>query len=284
MFVNLNELHYKIRKYKIFTDFIKDVILIKTIINNLNINYIKKGTGRTTLILPGWGTTIDTYMPIINSISNYSTIYCLDMPGFGNSDEFTSPWNVDNYVDFIIDFINNQNIKELDLIGHSNGGRIIIKLMNKKNLNFKVNKIILIGSAGIVHKKTLLQKTKIGICKFGKKVLESKPFKAVFPNLISKLKNHIGSEDYKNASPIMKQTLVQLVNEDLQELLPNINVPTLLIWGCNDTATPISDGEIMEKLIPDAGLIKVENFSHYVFLERPAYVNKIISTFLNGGN
>ena len=82
----------------------------------------------------------------------------------------------------------------------------------------------------------------------------------------------------------MKQTLVQLIEQDLREFLPNINVPTLLIWGANDTATPISDGELMEKLIPDAGLIKVENCSHYVFLERPAYVNKIISTFLNGGN
>jgi len=260
------------------------VILIKTVINNLNINYIKKGTGRTALVLPGWGTTIDTYMPLINSMSNYSSVYCMDMPGFGNSSELTSAWNVDDYVEFIINFIKNQNIQELDLIGHSNGGRIIIKLMNKKNLNFKVNKIILIGSAGIVHKKTLFQKAKIGICKFGKKVLESKPFKALFPNLISKLKNHIGSEDYKNASPIMKQTLVQLVNEDLQELLPNINVPTLLIWGTNDTATPICDAEIMEKLIPDSGLVKIENCTHYVFLERTDYVNKIICTFLTGGN
>lgn len=260
------------------------MILIKTVINNLNINYIKKGTGRTALILPGWGTTIDTYMPLINSMSNYSNVYCIDMPGFGNSDKLTTPWNIDNYVKFIIDFITNQNIQELDLIGHSNGGRIIIKLMNQKSLNFKVNKIILIGSAGIVHKKTLIQKTKIKICKLGKKILESKPFKFIFPNIISSLKNRIGSEDYKNANPIMKQTLVQLVNEDLRELLPNINVPTLLLWGTNDTATPVSDAEIMEKLIPDSGLVKIENCTHYVFLEQTEYVNRIISTFLTGGN
>ena len=257
---------------------------IKTIINNLNINYIKKGNGKAVLILPGWGTTVNTYMPMINSISTYSTIYCLDMPGFGESEEPNTSWNLDNYVTFVVNFIKNQNIKEVDLIGHSNGGRIIIKLMSQKNLNFKVNKIILIGSAGIVHKKTLSQKSKIKISKFCKKILELKPIKAICSNFISKLKNSFGSEDYRNASPVMKKTLVQLIDEDLRELLPNINVPTLLIWGENDTATPICDGEIMEKLIPDAGLIKVENCSHYVFLERPAYVNKIISTFLNGGN
>lgn len=260
------------------------MISIKTIINNLNINYLKKGNGKAVLILPGWGTTVNTYMPLINSISTYSTVYCLDMPGFGESGEPNTSWNLDDYVTFVIDFIKSQNIKELDLIGHSNGGRIIIKLMNQKDLNFKVNKIILIGSAGIVHEKSLSQKIKIKVSKFCKKILEFKFIKAAFPNLILKLKNNFGSEDYRNSSPVMKQTLVQLIDNDLRECLPNINVPTLLIWGVNDTATPISDGELMKKLIPDSGLIKVENCSHYVFLERPVYVNKVISTFLSGGN
>ena len=262
----------------------KKVITIKTTINDLTINYIKKGTGKAVLILPGWGTTINTYMPIINSLSTYHTVYCLDMPGFGESEEPNTSWNLDDYVTFVIDFIKSQNINELSLIGHSNGGRIIIKLMNEKNLSFKVNKIILIGSAGIVHEKTLYQNSKVKLAKIGKNILELKPIKKIFPNLITKLKNNFGSEDYKNASPIMKGTLVQLINYDLREFLSNINVPTLLIWGSNDTATPISDGELMEKLIPDAGLIRVENCSHYVFLEQPGYVNKIINTFLNGGN
>ena len=260
------------------------MITIKTTINDLTINYIKKGNGKAVLILPGWGTNINTYMPIINSLSTYHTVYCLDMPGFGESEEPNTSWNLDDYVTFVIDFIKSQNINELSLIGHSNGGRIIIKLMNEKNLSFKVNKIILIGSAGIVHEKTLYQNSKVKLAKIGKTFLELKPIKKVFPNLITKLKNNFGSEDYKNASPIMKETLVQLINYDLREFLPNINVPTLLIWGSNDTATPISDGELMEKLIPDAGLIRVENCSHYVFLEQPGYVNKIINTFLNGGN
>ena len=253
---------------------------IKTKINNLEINYIKKGSGKNVLILPGWGTTIDTYITLIQSISTYACIYCLDMPGFGKSQEPQKSWNIDDYVSFIINFIENQNIKNLDLIGHSNGGRIIIKLMNEK-LNFKVNKIVLIGSAGIVHKKTLFQKIKIKTFKICKKILEFKPINSVFPNLLENLKNHFGSTDYKNATPIMKETLVKLVNEDLKALLPNISAPTLLIWGEADTSTPICDAEIMEKLIPDAGLVRVKNCSHYVFLEQPAYVNKIIYTFLS---
>ena len=81
----------------------------------------------------------------------------------------------------------------------------------------------------------------------------------------------------------MKQSMVKLINEDLREELPNIKVPTLLLWGEKDTATPIEDAILMEKLIPNAGLVKFENCSHYVFLERVEQVNKIINTFLNGG-
>ena len=154
----------------------------------------------------------------------------------------------------------------------------------KKNLNIKVKNIILIGSAGIVKPLSFYQKNKVRFLKSCKKIIEIKPIKSAFPNLLNKLKNKYGSEDYKNASPIMKQSMVNLINIDLRECLANIKRPTLLIWGVNDTATPISDGELMQKLIPDSGLIRVENCTHYVFLEQPAYVNAVIKNFLTRGD
>lgn len=254
------------------------MIQIKTVINKLNINYIKQGEGKTVLILPGWGTTIATYTPLVNSISTYANVYCLDMPGFGESDEPEQSWNVDDFVDFIIEFIKEQKIKELDLIGHSNGGRIIIKLMNRKDLDFKVDKIILMGSAGIVNKKSFSQRVRIRTYKICKKLFKISLVQKAFPNLLNKF----GSDDYRNSSPVMRQTMVKLVNEDLREYLPNIKNPTLLIWGTNDTATPISDAELMEKLIPDSGLVKIDGCTHYAFLENPYYVNTVIKTFFEG--
>lgn len=259
------------------------MILIKTTINDIEVNYIKKGEGKKVLIIPGWGTTINTYMTLINSISTYREVYCLDMPGFGESKEPKSSWNLDDYINFIIDFIKDQKIQELDLIGHSNGGRIIIKMIGNKKVDFKVNKIILIGSAGIVHKPKTSQKLKVKFFKLGKKILGLKPVKKLFPDLLTKFKNSFGSEDYRNASAIMKESMVKLIHEDVRECLPQIKVPVLLLWGENDTATPIEDGELMEKMIPDAGLVKVAGCSHYVFLEQPAYINNIIKTFLTGG-
>ena len=259
------------------------MIKIEKNICNLKVNYIKKGSGKNVLIIPGWGTTINVYNTLISSISEYANVYCLDMPGFGNTSEPSTPWGLNEYVDFIIKFIESEKIDKLDVIGHSNGGRIIIRMMNKANLNFKVEKIILIGSAGIVHKKTFKQKVQIRTFKIGKKVLNLKLVKKVFPNSLENFKKKFGSDDYKNASPIMRSSMVKLINEDLKEELPNIKVPTLLLWGKMDDATPLEDGKIMESLIPDAGLVSFDGCSHDVFLERVAHVNAVIKNFLTGG-
>ena len=56
------------------------------------------------------------------------------------------------------------------------------------------------------------------------------------------------------ASPVMRQSMVKVVNQDLQEYLPRIQAETLLVWGDQDQDTPLSDGELMERLIPGSGL------------------------------
>ena len=69
------------------------------------------------------------------------------------------------------------------------------------------------------------------------------------------------------------------VNEDLKHVMPKIKAPTLLVWGVEDTATPLSDAKIMEKLIPDAGLVAFDNCGHYSFLDNPIGFKAVIKSF-----
>lgn len=168
------------------------------------------------------------------------------------------------------------NINEVSLLGHSFGGRVIIKLCSRKNLKFKINKLVLIDIAGIKHtpKKTFRQR----IYKITFPII-----KKISPNLLNKIKTKVGSADYRSASPMMRDILVKVVNEDLKGLIPNIKSPTLLIWGENDTATPYSDAEYMKENIKDAGIVKIENAGHFSFLENPYLVNKVLESFLKKG-
>ena len=90
-----------------------------------------------------------------------------------------------------------------------------------------------------------------------------------------------GSSDYNNASPMMRAILSKVVNEDLKEKMPLIKAPTLLIWGENDTATPLRDAKIMEKLIPNAGLVSFPGCGHYSFLDNPFQFAAVLRSFLN---
>lgn len=250
-------------------------------INNIEINYIKEGNSdKSILLLHGWGANIDLFQGIINHLSSTYTVYALDMPGFGKTGEPKTAWCVDDYVDFVIKFIEKMKIEKLSLLGHSFGGRVIIKLANREKLNFEIDKIVLVDSAGILpksNKKTMKNR----VYKTLKVIVGNNITKKLFPNALENLKKKFGSADYRNASPIMRDVLVRVVNEDLEPLLSNIKQSTLLIWGTNDTATPISDAKIMEKLIPDAGIVEVKGAGHYSFLEQPQFVNIVLDSFLN---
>jgi pimeloyl-ACP methyl ester carboxylesterase len=97
---------------------------------------------------------------------------------------------------------------------------------------------------------------------------------------IEKMRGKRGSSDYNSASNMMRAILSKVVNEDLKHCMPKIKAPTLLIWGENDTATPLRDAKIMEKLIPDAGLVTVAGAGHFSFLENTPLFLRVAESFL----
>ena len=249
-------------------------------INGININYEEKGEGELIVLLHGWGSNIKLFANLIDLLSKKYKVVAMDMPGFGESQEPPSAWCVDDYADFVIEFLKAYNTDKVMLLGHSFGGRVIIKLNSRENLPFEITKVILVDSAGILPPKSNKKSFRTRRYKFCRSILSTKLMQKIAPQALEKLRVKYGSADYVAASPLMRQVLVKTVNEDLEPLLSNIKCPTLLVWGVNDTATPLSDGEKMEKLIPDAGLVKLENAGHYSFLEQQYTFNRVMCSFM----
>lgn len=253
--------------------------MIKTV-NGIKINYEEKGEGDLIVLLHGWGSNIKLFANLIELLAKKYKVVAMDMPGFGESAEPPSAWCVDDYVDFVLDFLKDYDTDKVMLLGHSFGGRVIIKLNSRENLPFSITKVILVDSAGIMPPKSNKKSFRTYYYKVGKAILSTGIVQKIAPDALENFRKKMGSADYAAASPLMRQVLVKVVNEDLEYLLPNIKCPTLLVWGVNDTATPISDGEKMEKLIPDAGLVKLENAGHYSFLEQQFTFNRVMSSFM----
>lgn len=256
-----------------------DSTLIKTV-NGLKINYEEKGEGDLIVLLHGWGSNITLFANLIDLLSKKYKVVAMDMPGFGKSEEPKEPWDVSAYVQFVIDFLKDYDTKEVMLLGHSFGGRVIIKMHSLPELPFKVTKVMLVDSAGIMPPKSNKKSFRTYYYKVGKAILSTGIVQKLAPDALENFRKKMGSADYAAASPMMRQVMVKVVNEDLEPYLPNIKCPTLLVWGVNDTATPLSDGEKMEKLIPDAGLVKLENAGHYSFLEQQFTFNRVMCSFM----
>ena len=246
-------------------------------INDWNINYEIMGQGKPVILLHGWLATLETMKPIANNLCQSFKVYLVDVVGFGKSDLPEHPLKSDDFGDFLKDFIEKLEIKDPILIGHSNGGRMIINAVGRGIVSPK--KVVLIDSAGIKPKRSMTYYLKVGFYKTGKFILNLLPNTKGIKNIKEKLRNNVGSSDYRASANVLKETMKIILNEDLSHLLPKISVPTLLFWGSLDTATPISDGRKMEKLIPDCGLIEYAGSSHFSYLENINNVNSVLNEF-----
>lgn len=247
------------------------------IINNLLVNYYyflpdKKSPNKTLVFLHGWGVDSKYWFKILPELTkkNYS-LYFLDLPGFGQSQIPKTTYDVDDYKKIVSEFINKLGLKNINLIGHSFGGRITIKLA-AENPDF-LEKIVLVDTAGIVT-ASKIKKMLALIARFISPI-----FKPAFMQpLRKKLYFLIGSEYLENEK--LSEIFSKVVSENLTRLLTRIKKPTMIIWGGKDTVTPLYYGQLMSKLILRSKLVVFENAGHFSFLDSPEEFVRELTEFI----
>lgn len=242
---------------------------MEMIIKNTSINYVfyENKSKESLVFLHGWGQNIEMMMGLAKPFVKKYNVLILDLPGFGSSAEPDNVWSIYDYAEMLDLVLKKLKIKNPILIGHSFGGKISLCYAIKYN----PKKIVLLASP---FKKKIKKETfKVKVYKFIKKI----PGLNKLENFVKK---HVGSTDYKNASEKMRKILVNHVNLDLTSELSKIKCPTLLIWGTNDEAVPIEDGQELEKLINNAGLVVYEGCTHYAYLERLDQTIRVLNSFI----
>ena len=235
-------------------------------VQGLNVNYIQYGKGKDILLLHGWGQNIEMMKPLGDAFCDRFRITIIDFPGFGQSEEPKETWTIEKYSLMLEEFTKQLGIKKPIVMGHSFGGRVAIKFSSRN----PIEKLVLFGSPCIRIQEKLPLKVRI------LKKLKTLPGMYKIGEF---MKRYIGSRDYKAASPIMRQTLVEVVNEDLSKYAREIEEPTLLIWGDNDDEAPVSEAQELEKIMMDAALIILPG-THYAYLENLARVITILNNFI----
>lgn len=227
------------------------------------------------ILMHGWGCTCDTLASIAALFKGKMRVLNVDLPGHGLSSEPPAVWGIEEFTSLMEKFISRLQLKNPALVGHSFGGRISL-LLSSRN---ETGKILLVDSAGIKPKRNFTYYRKVYTFKAMKHIVRFLFGKNRGEDILDKMRAKNGSSDYRNSTPRMRAIMSKCVNEDLRYVMPMIEAPTLLIWGEEDTATPLPDAKIMEILIPNAALVSFPGCGHYSFLDNPFGFSATVKSF-----
>lgn len=246
---------------------------MKKILNGLTITYRYTktvGSTKTVLLLHGWGGSLNSFRSLEKSlVKNGFSVITIDFPAFGGSEQPPQHFTMLDYYKVVNELLIAEDLSSVCVIGHSFGGRVAMLLSAISPQ--KVEKLVLVDSAGIKPRFSLKKQIKIYNYKF-LRFLKNR-------GLIKRDLIGYGSNDYKALPENLKPVFNRIVNTDLSEYAKKITAPTLLVWGTDDKDTPIYMAKKLNKLIADSAIIKFENCGHFCYLQKPAQFEKIVINF-----
>ena len=250
----------------------------QVVVNSLLTAYEGEGTGKPAVVfLHGWGGDRYSLKPLWTKLSEDYRALSLDLPGFGSSQTPPQDWTVSDFSNHVSTFLEKVGVADsYVLVGHSFGGRVILRGVGGGQL--KPTKIILIDAAGVADR----QRRNVGyavLAKAGKGLLSLPGLKGLQVAARRKLYKSIGSTDYLEAGS-MQKVFTNTISEDLSAQAVRVSTPTLLIWGENDTETPLSEGKKLAKLISGSKLEVLPGLGHFPFDEDASAVLALVERFL----
>ena len=240
----------------------------------------------TLLLLHGWGCDGSIFSFIEDGFRDSASLLTVDFPGHGKSGEPPVAWGVGDYGEQLAILLEELGIDKVSIIAHSFGGRVAIYLASQHPQ--LIHQMVITGGAGIKppvsERQSKRQKRYKRYQAFLNKLKKCKPIAGLVEKWQAALRRRYGSADYNRLSENMRKTFVKVVSEDLYPRLKDIQSPTLLIWGSEDTETPLWMGQQMEQQIPDAGLVVFEGRTHFAFIEEWQRFLVIVKSFLLEAN
>ena len=230
-------------------------------------HFQKFGEGNHILYLHGWGCDGNIFQPIVHNLSNYSN-YLIDFVGFGKSEKPpVEGWTVLDYANDVLQFLDEQNLSRVTIVGHSFGCRVAMVL--GALYPQRIGRLLLVAPAGL-RRPSLKRWCKVAKYKFCKFLCKM--------GVCQNLTERFGSVDYNACEYSIKNTFVKVVNQDLSKYAKAIQCPTLIVNGNTDEQTPLKQAKTLHKLIKTSSLVEIDG-GHFAFFQSPQAFAKTIQIF-----
>ncbi len=217
--------------------------------------------------LHGWGQDHRAFLPAAGLFENVAENHLYDLPGFGASPLPPTGAGSADYANILLKERGQARAAKHILIGHSFGCRVAIQIA--ANHPETIDGLVLIAAAGIPRSRSIFWKIRSRVLRLLGKAARfaDSRFKTSFAVAYSR---RFGSADYRNAGPL-QPTFVRVVNENLTQCCRAVRVPVLLIYGDEDTETPVEIGRKFEGCLPYAELKILSGYGHNDILNRGKY-------------
>jgi pimeloyl-ACP methyl ester carboxylesterase len=236
--------------------------------------FVEEGEGQTLLLLHGLFGAMSNFAGIINHFRQTHKVVVPMLPLFELDLLHTTVGGLEK---FLTKFIDHRGYKDIHLLGNSLGGHVALVHVLKSSANIK--SLILTGSSGLFENGMGDTYPKRGDYEYIRKKTEMTFYD---PNTASK---ELVDEVYQIVNERMKTLKVislarSAIKNNLGDELKQIKLPTLLIWGNNDSITPPFVGREFNKLIPNSELHFIDHCGHAPMMEVPDEFNVILAEFL----
>jgi pimeloyl-ACP methyl ester carboxylesterase len=260
-----------------------------------SVNYVEVGTGRPILFVHGLSGCWQNWLENLPHFGRSHRAVALDLPGFGDSP--MPSWDIDMpaYGRLLHDFCEKLAIDRCAaLVGNSMGGFVATEAVIDQPERFE--RLVLVSAAGVTAARArkepaamvarVAQMAGPALARFNRTgVVRPRgrylAFRGVFryPN---RLRPELLWEQIEPAmrSPGFADALRALVGYDTRERLPEIGIPTLIVWGFDDRITPVQAALSYRRMIPRSRLEIFERTGHVPQLERPQRFNRLLEEFL----
>ncbi len=225
------------------------------------------GNGKVLLMLHGYLSCKESFNAQINFFSRFMRVIAVDMRGFGKSPDMEYPYSLDDYVLEIKKLLDSISEERVDILAHSFGARVAIKLANSDK---RIDKIVFTGAAGLKPRRGLKYFFKRASFFILKRFIKREKLKFLY------------SEDYRNLNEVMKKSFQKIVAEHLDEEVKRIENNCLLIFGSKDRQTPKYMALKMKRYIKISKLVILKDCGHFCFAENSEAFNSETFKFLMG--
>lgn len=227
------------------------------------------------IILHGWKLSSDKYQKLQRIFNDKGyKVFAPDLPGFGKNSQVNKIYSLEDYADFVLNYVKKNKINSTILLGHSFGGRISLVIGAKHPSLIKY--LVLTGVPGYLPAKKFKVNFFYYLAKIGKLIFCVFPFSLFAARARKLLYKSAGVFDYYHTSGYLRETFKKVIGTDLEPYMKMIKTPTLLIWGKEDKITPVWIAEKMHRNIINSKIIILPNEGHGLIYKNPKLFTKYV--------